>query len=333
MADDRYILESRGIEHDRFSAVLSNVPILVQLFSLVGGVLGILVPGLGYLTHERRVLMLSVPRESLEYGPYQAALTGFSVCWHLPWQMAYALTSGPNWMMGISLAVLTVILLRTLAIRKIFRPSTKTLAVLLVLQITGVVTSLGYSQVITLERNEVPQALGRGGFSLIERARLQTRGWIENPTPATRARASALAGLSGWLTLFAVTMMLESQRLAAKSRGAVRFCFKACQGAFLVLSVFLCGQIPTAHAYAQWGFTYPSVVGVAAKCDADLAKSIKSGEADAWDISMGAKYEYLLVRNANLKQGKWFVQPLIRPGGGKCSSLAADEVIPPETTP
>ncbi len=68
---------------------------------------------------------------------------------------------------------------------------------------------------------------------------------------------------------------------------------------------------------------------MSAGCDEDLAGSLKSGTATAGDISIGAKYEYVLVRRRDSTPERWFVRPLTRAGGGRCSSLAAQTVIPP----
>ena len=330
VTDDPYVIESRKVPPNRISAILANVPVLVQLLSLVTGVLGILVPGLGYLTHERRVLMLSLPREALEYGPYQAALTGFSVCWHLPWRMAYAATSGNGWVLSISLGILAILLTRGAIFRRCRRSPAKALVVLLLVQIPVVLVSLGYSLAVTLARNDAAEHHGKGPITLPERARFETRSWIENPTIEYRCRATELAGLSGWLMLLTVIMLRESRRHAAGSEGMFRTCFSLCGAGFLMLAVFLCGQIPTAHAYAQWGFSYPVVAEIATRCDEDLAKSLKGDTVRAWDISIGAKSEYLLVHRTDSARVKWFLRPVTQPGGGRCSSLAAETVIPPE---
>ena len=219
--------------------MLANIPALVQLLSLLTGVLGILVPGLGYLAHERRVLMLNVPREFLEYGPYQSALTGFSVCWHMPWRMAHAATSGLSWMAVLSLGILAVFLFRRVIFRT-WRSPAGALAAFLLLEIPAVLVSLGYVQLVTVARNEAPRPPAGGEFTVLDRMQFQAHGWIQNSAPEKRVQADALAGVSGWLMLFTMTLFLESRRRAAVSDGVVRTFFRASGAVALLLSVFFC---------------------------------------------------------------------------------------------
>jgi hypothetical protein len=302
------------------SRLTKDIPTSIQVLGLVSGFIGVAVPGIGYLTHERRVQLLDLPREVFEYGPYQAALTGCAALWHLPWRMVNAMTVGNTLIRLVAITALVIAFFRKPLLRR-WRNPRMSLAAVTLLMVLVAISGKTYSNLITLQRDQQPSMLSDHG-------RATTFEWLQNPNDANNVLVDALAGVIGWLILAATVAAIEFKLLARSpvtvvSRSAWAGVVSSCVALF-----FLIGQLPTAHAYASWGFRYPKVVGLSPKFDDTLAALLTGGKVWAWDVSLGAKAEYLLVKEAGQP---WRLQPMHRSGGGRCAALGAEEVIALDT--
>jgi hypothetical protein len=309
-----------GIVRDRLTKAWGQIPQVLQLASAVSAFVVFVVPSLGYLALRHRALLLQLPEGVLTYPTEELALTGVALLWRLPWRMLAALfdVAAPTWIP--SLLVLALCIAVQLG-RK--RRATFQLIVSAALCAGLILAALAYRELVVFD------AIGAGARKIADdpltQARLETFQWLREGTKAAAARREALAGFGGWLLLLAGLVLARLWRLDPPRRAFPGFVRRAALWGAGVTALFLAGQIPRAHAYAQWGQSCPTVRGVVPGCAPGLQGiDLEHGPPRAWDVSVGARQEYILT----LRGEQRVLVPLRLASEGRCALLGSTQVVP-----
>lgn len=295
----------------RIRLALRDIPLALQAASALGAVVVVVLPALGYLTHRHRLVLMDLPTGFLTYGPEELALTGASVIWALPWRVLYAIAdpTTPLFLPTLMLALLAVALVWGQRFVAEFFVAKIGLGAVLVLFFVSL--SYAYSLPYPTEGSLTSSLRGSGALS---RARLEASSWLSNSSDINRRNREAMAGFVGWLLL---TAALAFRWLGPPPLQAATT--KLGVAIAVLLVAFLFGQLPRAHAYAEWGWVYPKVVAIDAAC----GNHTPVDPGAAWLVSLGAREEYLLREG---DQGPE-LQPLNHPDGGRCSTLGRPGVV------
>lgn len=294
----------------RLVAAFDDIPATLQVLGALASFLVFLVPGFGLLVHRHRLLLIDVPEGALRYGADQLALAGITMLWRLPWRMLLALfeTATAFWAVTIAGVAFGLWLLR----RRRAVPAIVTLGLLALMAWFA----LAFVQVTSFEQASISSLVGADGLKEIRR---ETGSWLTNKDAhgQNRRRREALAGLLGWLTVATVVAWRLHARCAPSPlRRPVDI-------GFILLLLFLAGQLPRLHAYAYWGQEYPQVAEIDAACDAELRQELELGCAWGWHVSMGSTQELILLE----KDKRRILKPLTHPSGGSCISLFKTSIV------
>jgi TIR domain-containing protein len=254
---------------------------------------------LGFLALRARERLIGIP--PLSYPKEHLLATGADALGSLLWRGLAALVA-PHPALRWSAATLLALVIGLMALGRLVRRRGGML--LIALAVSAVSLSAGvwlYTAAVHLGIESPATAQGlscAGEFSsrLDQLAAFETCSWLINGTPANERRRHGLGGLLGWLILACLVAAWATLRARGLERRQAIATW-GLLGLFGLLVLCLLRLLPMAHAYAEWGLSYPPVKlrPDEPTCDPALARAISQEVCCAADVSAGAEGVALFV--------------------------------------
>jgi len=252
-------------------------------------------PLLGLRTQRMRELLLGLP--ALTYPAGELAATGWEALSSLPGKALGAFFLGHPTVRWGSLALLALALAW---LRAGGRPRPRPWRLAAGLTVSGLglmLTTLFYIVALQAHLNAPSGGTDRLSCAgLSSPVAFETCSWLANE--GNDGRREALNGILVWL--LAATGVGAWAGWRARGSPAPTVAAVLRRGLVvlhLALLPALLAQLPLAHAFGRWGWSYQPVTGLSTTCDElDLARQIAAEACFAYDVSAGAEPPLLLLR-------------------------------------
>jgi hypothetical protein len=260
------------------------------LLASLGGGVGFL----GLAAQRARERLIGIP--PLSYPKPYLFRTGLEALWSLPWR-GLATLAAPHPALRSSALTLLALTIGLLLVGRLAsaRPAVGVAA----LTVSAVLLSAGaWLYAAAIHSTLVPSAPGSGLGCVSEPAASPDRlaalaacTWLASDRPADESRRRGLAGLLGWLALAA----LAGTWAGARANGPTSRPPRARWGLaalHALTALLLLSLLPAAHAYGEWGVSYPAVIPrdqAAPACDQPLLRTISQRVCCAANVAAGAE--------------------------------------------
>jgi hypothetical protein len=288
---------------------LKPLETLAGLGGALGGLWGTLA-GLGFLALRDRESLIGL--HPLTYPHEHLLSTGADALGSLLWRGLWAFTAPHPGLQVSALALLALLAVLWAAGRFARRSPAARLAALVLTALFALLGAWLYSVALhsSLEEPAPRQALRCAGHlsrTLPDRAAFETCSWLVNGSEMNNERRRGLAGLLGWILLLTLGSLWIGIRLRGLGRTQSRLRWGVV-GAHALIAIFLFRLWPLAHAYAEWGVSYPPVQFMDSDgCASEIARAVAAGQCCAFDVSEGAQAPVLLLWGDGCPRGQGIV--------------------------